>query len=345
MHQILNKIADDLKIIRLPNEPEYRFEARIVYSAMAQHIKFSSLDKSIYEETHSRGASIIHTKKRCCDIFEQLLLCSPSAREWFEPELMSNIEIIYNRLVSFGELLKFYDRYNMVAPQKQYILNDNISYFRGVAYNYMNKKTSGLALLEQSTKRRPDASYIYELLPMSSEKSVDFWKRYIKNIDYEPLFSTENLECFDAKMKSKSLYDCFVEMNEIPEGYTLARKPLFMNDYIFYVLKRKGNRLLYHPIEDFYKSTKEHYKFRYALRYLNDNPIMAEYIINNDMIELHINSMLPNTEMAFLQLISWPKTNISDTWNFTFSKEFLGIIEAIFDNIQIKLMEKKYAAV
>ena len=105
MHQILETIANDLKISQMSDEQKGHYEARIIYSAMAQHIKTVSLDRSIYETSYSNGSSIVHTIKRSCDIFEQLLLCSEyNAKEWFEKNTKDNIEIIYNRLISSGEI-------------------------------------------------------------------------------------------------------------------------------------------------------------------------------------------------------------------------------------------------
>lgn len=346
MHQILETIANDLKISQMPDEQKGHYEARIIYSAMAQHIKTVSLDRSIYETSYSNGASIVHTIKRSCDIFEQLLLCSEyNAKEWFEKNTKDNIEIMYNRLISSGEMLKFYDKYNIVAGQKQFIINNQYCYFRGIACNYANKNASGLALLEKTVNPNADALNIDVLLPFSFVNSVDFWHKYIHSIGWEELYPTENIECFNPKLKSRKLYDCFVKTDVIPEGYSLARKPFINNDFYFYILKRKKDVILYHQIEEYYKTTKEHFRFRYALRALNGNPVVAEFKVNDDMAELHLNSMLPNTEMAFLNLISWSSNNINDKFNYTFSIVFLDLIKKIFSSLDIKLMEKKYATV
>lgn len=70
MNPIIKTIADDLKIFPIIRESEGSFEARVIYSAIAQHIKAASNDSSIYEPITSEGASIVHTKRRCRNILE-----------------------------------------------------------------------------------------------------------------------------------------------------------------------------------------------------------------------------------------------------------------------------------
>ncbi len=342
MNLIIKTIADDLKIFPIKKESEGSFQARVIYSAMAQHIKAASNDASIYEPITSEGASIVHTKKRGKDILEQLILCSPSCKNWFD--LKNNnydsiIETIYSRLVITGELLKNRDRYNVSAAIKRFIINDRVCYYRGIATTFSNKKASGLSLIENTTVSSEDNSSIKEILPNSFEKADKYWKEYINHISFEKIYSIDDLELFDAKMKSSTLYNCFKCVDSIPKGISLARKKLYEFDYCYYIVKRVGDTVYYHSVEDYYKETNEHFRFRYALRYLHDNPVKAGFNLCGDMVKLHLNTKLPNSEMAFLSLISWPERNINDDVFFIFSTVYWDIIKSILENLHIELTE------
>ena len=226
MNPIIHAIADDLKIYPMPNEIEGHFGARIIYSAMAQHFKTASHDKSIYEEKYNNGASVIHTKKRCRDILEQLILCVPESRKWFKPDIDENIEIIYSRLIDSGELMKNYDRYNFAKYQQRFAIDNRYFYTRGMTDDFRNKQASGLALIEQislyDTKEK--STTMEDLFSILFEGSVNLWKNYIRNVGYEKLYSADDLELFDADLKTRTLYNCFTYKEEIPEGISLARK-------------------------------------------------------------------------------------------------------------------------
>ena len=342
MNPIIKTIADDLKIFPIIRESEGSFEARVIYSAIAQHIKAASNDSSIYEPITSEGASIVHTKRRCRNILEQLILCSPSSKDWFDYKnnnLDSIIEIIYSRLVMTGELLKNRDRYNVSATIKRFNVNDRVCYYRGIATTFSNKKASGLSLIENTTASSEDSSSIIEMLPNSFESANNYWKKYIRHISFEKIYSIDDLEIFDADMKTSTLYNCFKSVNSIPKGISLARKKLYEFDYCYYIVKRVGDNIYYHSVEDYYKETNEHFRFRYALRYLHNNPVKAGVNLCGDMVKLHLNTKLPNSEMAFLSLISWPERNINDDVFFIFSTVYWDIIKSILENLHIELTE------
>lgn len=341
MNPIIKTIANDLKIFPINKESKGSFEARVIYSAIAQHLKAASNDASIYEPITSEGASVVHTKKRCRDIIEQLLLCAPDSKEWFGIENGSDviIDTIYSRLVMSGEILKNHERYNVSATVKRFMINDRVCYYRGIATSFSNKKASGLSLIENTTAEN-NAS-ITDLLPVSSERADKYWNKYIKSIHYEELSSSEELELFDADMKSSTLYTCFRKYDSLPKGVSLARKSLYKNGYCYYIIKKSGSNVYYHLVEDYYKETNEHFRFRYALRHLHNNPVKARFILCGDMVKLHLDTKLPNSEMAFLSLISWPERNITDELFFVFSVVYWDIIKSVLENLHIELMEIK----
>ena len=338
MNPIIKTIADDLKIFPINKESKGSFEARVIYSAIAQHLKAASNDASIYEPITSEGASVVHTKKRCRDIIEQLLLCAPDSKEWFGTENGSDfiIDTIYSRLVMSGEILKNHERYNVSATVKRFMINDRVCYYRGIATSFSNKKASGLSLIENTTGE--NYASITDLLPVSSDRADKYWNNYIKSIRYEELSSTEELELFDADMKSSKLYTCW-NYDSLPKGVSLARKSLYQNGYCYFIIKMSGGNAYYHLVEDYYKETNEHFRFRYALRHLHNNPVKARFSKCGDMIKLHLDTRLPNSEMAFLLLISWPERNITDELFFIFSEVYWDTIKNVLENLHIELME------
>ena len=219
------------------------------------------------------------------------------------------------------------------------MINDRVYYYRGIATSFSNKKASGLSLIENTTAEN-NAS-ITDLLPVSSERADKYWNKYIKSIRYEELSSSEELELFDADMKSSTLYTCFRKYDSLPKGVSLARKSLYKNGYCYYIIKKSGSNVYYHLVEDYYKETNEHFRFRYALRHLHNNPVKARFILCGDMVKLHLDTKLPNSEMAFLSLISWPERNITDELFFVFSVVYWDIIKSVLENLHIELMEIK----
>ena len=305
MNNILAQIAVDLKINRLPEESEKTYSARIIYSAMALHIKAATLDISLYDEPNDDGASIIHIKKRAVEVLTEFLRFSPECCDIFgDPS--DAVEIIIGRLFAADEIIQLVEKYYHIGNEGIYKINDTTAYFRGLPGQIKGYFSSGLALLQKPYKSKStqslDRAFCFE-----NSSAVDYWNDYIAKIQWHSGTLPEGMEFFDPHEKGNTLYTCFKNCEKVPVGISLAQSPSFNNSYFCYVVNNSDGEIFTHEIEDYFRLSREHFRFRYALRKLANNPVAAEYIILGDMVVLYLYSRLPYAEMSFLELELIPK--------------------------------------
>lgn len=308
---------------------------------MALHIKAAVLDKSIYDEPTNFGASKKHIKKRVELILNNFLDLCPDCSSWFVSNEKA-IDTITDRLYSANEISSVEPYYYRIGNEGVYKVCDKVAYYRGLPSVVSGYILSGLALLMKKQNVN-DVQDINQAFCFEQKTAVEFWNDYISNINWNDYRLPKNMEYFNPKAQKSNLYDCYSETDRIPIDVTLARKYVINDYYDEYVLRKVGAELFHHKIEEYYKFSREHYRFRYALRKLSDNPIKAEYYTDSGMIVLHLNTSMPRAEMAFLELISWPKNNIEDNRNLIFSDCFKDIVFGMLENLNINILEKQYA--
>ena len=341
MNNILVQIAVDLKINRLPKESEKSYSARIIYSAMSLHIKAATLDVSLYDEPNDDGASIIHIKKRAVEVLTEFLRFSPECCDIFgEPH--DAVDIIINRLYVSDEIIQLVEKYYHIGDEGMYKINDIADYFRGVPDYFGKYYASGLALL-QKTSKRVISQDLNRAFCFENSSAVDFWNNYMTKAQWQSGTLPEGIEYFDPKEKGNVLFTCYKSSEKPPIGISLARSPSFNNSYYFYVIKNTGTEVFLHEIEEYYRISREHFRFRYALRKLADNPVTAEYSISGKMVVLNLYTQLPYAEMSFLELISWPMDNIYHINVFVFHIAFKEKVIEILTNLDIQIVEKENA--
>ena len=108
-------------------------------------------------------------------------------------------------------------------------------------------------------------------------------------------------------------------------------------DYVL-VLNRLG--VLYqYPLNKELVKQGFHYRLILGLRQLHENPLVAEYTIVEDIVDLHLEYNLPRYEESLLTTYSWPKNNILDRWSFIVPIEIWDIVSEMLKKIGYKLKE------
>ena len=341
MNNILAQIAVDLKINSLPKESEKIYSARIIYSAMALHIKAATLDVSLYDEPHDDGASIVHIKKRAVEVLTEFLRFSPGCCDVFgDPS--DAVDVIIDRLFAADEIIQIKEKYYHIGNEGIYRVNDNADYYRGIPENFKRCYSSGLALLQKplngKSSQSLDRAFCFE-----NSSAVDYWNDYIAKVQWHSGTLPEAMEFFDPHEKGNALYTCFKSCEKVPVGISLAQSPSFNNSYFNYVVNNSNGEIFMHEVEDHFKLSREHFRFRYALRKLANNPVSAEYSIWGEMVVLYLYPRLPYAEMSFLELISWPIDNIYQTNIFMFHTAFKESVFNMLTNLDIEILEKENA--
>ena len=341
MNNILRQIAVDLKINSLPDESEKSYTARIIYSAMALHIKAATLDVSLYDEPNDDGASIIHIKKRAVEVLTEFLHFSPECCDIFDDPSKA-VGIIIDRLFAADEIIQIKEKYYHIGNEGTYRVNDDTDYYRGIPGNFIKCYSSGLALLQKpingKNSQSLDRAFCFE-----SSSAVEYWSNYISKVQWHSGTLPEGMEYFDPHEKGNTLYTCFKSCENVPVGISLAQSPSFNNSYFYYVVNNSGGEIFTHEIEDYFRLSREHFRFRYALRKLANNPVIAEYILIGDMVVLYLYPRLPYAEMSILELISWPIDDIYQPRTFMFHTSFKESVFHILTNLDIETLEKENA--
>lgn len=337
---ILKRIISDLKIRRYDDEVKAQYIARVVYSALAMWIRYSTLDEDIFQQSSELvGVSKIHVLNKCKPFLDNMIEIYPEIYEWFYPEKCEEnpIGIVRDRLYNGGELVDVGFNTDLALPSyRECGINNGVRIIRGIN-SYEFQRTTGIAQFKAvNEKDRVDIEKILNFYGFKNKSAQEILNEHIKNIKWSKKEKI-TVDIFD-KYSKESFSNCW------NREYKLKDNDISLYKYEFFdfgfVRKLHGN-IYTSQIDEYLIEQFEVRRFMYGLKNEVDNSVLARYKKYSDknLVRLKLCCDLPQKELNILLLLGWPLKNINDRLNLLFHASSWLFVEAVLKNLNIELQE------
>ncbi|BBK77087.1 hypothetical protein [Clostridium butyricum] len=339
-NNIINFIADDLKIKRYKDEELHRYISRVTYSAVGMWIRAATLDENILDDkSYSVGKSKKYIINRCSSFLENMIQIYPEINEWLNTNHKRNpIEIIRKRLERGNELVDVGYNTDLALPYyRECPINNSHNVIRGIRFEKFNVAI-GLTQIKRNDNEIYDKKKLYEFYGISLKKSNELLDEYLNEIQW---IEKKNLKdkLFFNKNSNKILSECWEYRNILMDGEITLYKDGLLN---FGFVKSVGNNIYTSSLIDRYLVTKfEVRRFMYALKKESNNCFKAQFknYEEDNLVMLRLFSALPQKEEDTLMLLGWPVNSIEDKYNLLFDKNCWEFVKSIITNLEIELEE------
>ena len=339
-NNIINFIADDLKIKRYKDEELHRYISRVTYSAVGMWIREATLDENILDDkSYSVGKSKKYIINRCSSFLENMIQIYPEINEWLNTNHKRNpIEIIRKRLERGNELVDVGYNTDLALPYyRECPINNSHNVIRGIRFEKFNVAI-GLTQIKRNDNEIYDKKKLYEFYGISLKKSNELLDEYLNEIQW---IEKKNLKdkLFFNKNSNKILSECWEYRNILMDGEITLYKDGLLN---FGFVKSVGNNIYTSSLIDRYLVTKfEVRRFMYALKKESNNCFKAQFknYEEDNLVMLRLFSALPQKEEDTLMLLGWPVNSIEDKYNLLFDKNCWEFVKSIITNLEIELEE------
>lgn len=329
----IDRMASDLGICRLAEEPPLQFKCRVIYSAMASWIKTIAMDQSPgSKEEGFYGVSRKHMYERSRAVLDTFYRMYPEIGEWFGLTGMDEHPVILlrTRLVNHGDLLNEGFNTNValssihsmqLTPKIEAVYGE----IMGESLQY-----SGIAVI-----RCKEAKIPVENTEVTQEWIKDFLKEVWWSQD---LPDTTAWQYFNPFNPAKNNYSAWQNsMVGTAYGIVLARAFVNKGGYEYYLLKTKDK--LMHKLDPFLQELGYHIRIMYALRTGVGNRAVAAVKRHDGYVALQLNAHLPLKETVLLESYAWPCQNIIDKLCWFMSDFIWDYIEPYIVALGIRILE------
>jgi hypothetical protein len=334
VNDILNAIADDLRIHRFHQETDDSFAYRLCYSALGQwclSLARNSSNNDVGTSKKNKTSALNNLIDRYCLIFPSLS----------------------DKFVSHNNQRKDFSNYifNIYNETGYLLIKDN----KIVLANYGRNIKIGNQHLFFGI---PDSSYAVNGLGIFSNNSnytvtlKDFLIR--DDLTWEEYFSSkfDLFDFIDIDIDSSVLEFFDPRSNwtpsqswgpELKTDFSLARESV--RGPYYQVTSAAPPGLKFVPINpDHYVDSfvaREYRRLIFALKAHYESPLPALIVkIDDEYSLIRLKGLLPNREYYLLLLISWPQRNAFDQTNFIIKNDFLIDVISVLKNIGIKIVSK-----
>ena len=337
MERIVAKMKNDMGITQYSNETTNQFLGRLVYSAMAEWMRYL-----IFDETTDKWKckSKIYILERGQKILLNIVNCIPDSEKWFIIEnskstdfISNSVKLIRDRMLTVGELIEVDERGNVGLTEDQLIrINQSIVRILGLPNSMHREKAVGL------TKICEIKSTCHEML---EKINVDDYMTWLyKNAKWSVCNKIDTFEFFDAFIK-RAPYQSWVHFPHNRMKRYLGRISLFNGLHEYYLFKKENNVWVNCKLSSVLSDYKEERRILLGLRKENGNSMTASFSIKGKVVILNLFCRLPAKEEKYIHLYCWPLKTIDDKFNYVVPIEMWEIIKKMLENeLGIVLREK-----
>ena len=188
-NQILDKISKDLNIFRYGDEDLRLYKSRVVYSALSNWVKISTLDiDNLNDSQEVRGQSQKYIFNKVSIFLDNMIEIFPEINDWFYPEDIKEKPetIVIDRLKKSGEIIKSgFNSYLALPEYEECVIDNKIKSTRGIDSNYM-QIYSGLTMLKQSEEDLEiDQLRIFDFYGVENITANEILNVYIKYVQWK----------------------------------------------------------------------------------------------------------------------------------------------------------------
>ncbi|MBD7970010.1 hypothetical protein [Paenibacillus gallinarum] len=342
---IIHHIAKDLKIVKIPLETEEQYFSRIIYSALAMWIRYSTLDEDIlFPEKSKIGVSKTHIRNRCQPFIDEMIKMYPSTRQWFYPPDKESdpVGTVMERLCNAGELVEVGYSTDLALPHYAWCLaNENMSIIRGIK-NFDLLGVTGISQLDELTDNlvlNPRAD-LFSFYSLSKNTEDVLLNEILEKMEWVAWSNDLPYQLFNKFSQKNFSYSWDYEFKENDTEITLYRHPLYLKgNKDFGFVKKMDGKIYTSQLSEYFVETFEVRRYMYALRHSAGNSAKAKYIQHSDvdLVELHLYNGLPSNETKILGILGWPVHNIYDMRKLVFHISVWDFVKQLLSNLNISL--------
>lgn len=325
MHELLQKMSDDMHINRYKGESDNSFCYRLIYSALGQWCLWSAASPSNHISKQSQTLLLNNLLERYIELCQDI-------KESFEPGEDEPVSVFMRKVYEeIGYLITDEDNRNSIASCGDGIRINNDYLLFGV-----NNQSSvvGLGVYSSNVKNevnwkdvlvRDNLSYEEYLLSQFDYVGFDSGSIPIEELKF---FNPLSLKSPSSSWSSKMMTD-----------KTIARK--ITGDSFYKVIRDKEELLLCDMPQNSNQDSLCSYEYRrlyYALKSYYNNPLRVEINpIDQDYVSITMGGHLPNREYYILLMCSWPDLRYHNRYRFIVPVNNLSFIKEVFNNLAIDI--------
>lgn len=327
MNELLERINNELRIIRIKNEGDVDYCCRLIYSELGLRCLTYSMNNKI-SETSKTGLTGYINKS-----LDGFIMLFPEIGDYFRDDATSigkYIRIIYEEtgyLISSKERDSLAEYNRTIKVGDSYLLFGITNIFRMEGLGiYINEKSNFESTIDKITySNYTDVNdYILNNYENDIFEDVAFDYRSVKY--YNPKSKFSNSQSWESKMIT---------------DYSIC---VFDDSGIYYKVKRKDDKLKICRLNDDSEKdslfAREYRRLYFGLKYFYKTPsVFTLKKLDQNYYELTLSSKLPNKEQYILLLLAWPIKNVFRTNKYIISKSNKYFIEILLKRIGIKTVE------
>ena len=336
---LLEKIAEDLNIVKGSGESETNWKARVIYSAIGQ-LAIASL----YDVQKGKNSiSIIHFRRRVKKLFDSYMSMYPEMKSVFKNTADDLAKEFYNTLCRSGCL--YHSPNRITASAFRFGSKGNTLFVRGAALKERVFRSGLGAFMPLSNGLKSDS--ISSLYGIDDTNLSDQWHQLTESIRWssEPL--TSDVEYLTTSPPFKQGY--FKDRPDKDCKISLLRagnhKP-----YIYYFYRYNNGQISISQIPSWLAEKGGYRKISNCCIFSRGNLLPTYYHLDGDLVKIKIRYLYPPAEQNLIRLYSWPgsyevrstksyRQSFGDFIRFLSKSVFFAIKEE-FEQIGYRFVEK-----
>ena len=344
MNELINQIANDLRIYKFNDETVEEYGNRVIYSALVAWAKVQVLGTS-YTDISKKNKEYPYITQRYLNeklsfVQDGLISSIPHVDYWLseENEKLSKVRYIIKNLIFCYQISKTCEKgYITALPKRKIYFKYNKLILGGTDWNSNNNNCYSVGLgvwNKNGEKNNINYKEIFNIPEctiedyyMEIEKNA-LWKQDELSIEYE-YFSG------GSRLWHNKAWKTFNE-KYIPLGISLIRKK--NNPYEYKLFLLKNGKKFTAKLDEWYKNENEISRIMYALEYYRNKPAQFKAKKRKEFVELHCHSNLPNAERRIILMASWPKRKYCDDYTRIIPIFLWKDIEYILLNLGIEVV-------
>lgn len=336
--ELMDQLRKDLKVNTYEGELTTYYECRLIYSALAEWMRFTVFDEVTDDYFCKSKAYIL---RRGIEVLRSFIGSSPALQQWFLEdekgvhEFDAPVKEIRDRMLLAGEYFEFLPSHDLTIPSTERInINDRFDRVIGTSVDSISNQIKYVGITKivktEAVKKDYDEFSLEQYMAWILKTAI--WNT-VKDID--------KFEFFDAYSK-KAPYKSWVDFPPNGMDYHLGRISLYNGLHEYYLFKKnKEGEWLNSQLQELLSETKEERRIILGLRMMCNNKAVVKYKTRGDVVELKLMCRLPIKEEILMETYCWPLRYYMDKLNYIVPVEVWPNIKHTLEvNLGMKIEEQ-----
>lgn len=336
--ELMAQLRRDLKVNPYEGEITTYYECRLIYSALAEWMRFSVFDEVTDDYFCKSKAYIL---RRGIEVLSSFIGSSSALQQWFLEdekgvrEFDAPVKEIRDRMLMAGEYFELLPSHDLMIPSTERInINDYFDRVIGTSVDSISNQIKYVGITKIVKTEAVKKEY--------DEISLGQYMAWIlKTAIWNPEKDIDKFEFFDAYSK-KAPYKSWVDFPPNGMDYHLGRISLYNGLHEYYLFKKnQEGEWLNSRLQELLSETKEERRIILGLRMMCNNKAFVKYKTRGDVVELKLMCRLPIEEEILMETYCWPLHYCMDKLNYIVPVEVWPNIKHTLEvNLGMKIEEQ-----